>query len=170
MSWILWEGWISIAYLKTKYQDQCPGNTLQIALDIERRLILHQNIDFLGLKITWVFRPWMIRYFGVKIQKIREDLTGLGKAWIDMNWNLGRGLKETWIVNNSVFGNIFKKIIPYYVHTRHKWHSFEIWSKTEHIESLGFRTRGSWFQLSHQDQELILEKNDHGLLKFVKFI
>ena len=67
-------------------------------------------------------------------------------------------------------GSFLNKIIAYYVHTRHKWHSYEIWSKTKHFEILTIQTRGSGFQLSHQDQELILEKNYHGLLKIEKFI
>ena len=35
---------------------------------------------------------------------------------------------------------------------------------------LGFWTRGSGFQLSHQDKELILDKYYNVLLKFFKFI
>ena len=116
MSWILWEGWISIAYFKIEYQDQCPRNTLQIALDRERRLIIHHNIDFLGLQLEWIDILWMIGEFGDKMQKNWEDLTRLGRVWIDMSWNLGRSLKTYWTMNNSVCGRFFNKLSPYYIH------------------------------------------------------
>ena len=145
MSWTSWEGWIGIAYLKTEYQDQNPRNTPKIALDLKRRLILHHNIDFLGLKLAWLYRLWMLGDFGDKTQKIRKDLTRLGITWIAMTWTLDRGLKATWIVNNWVCGSILKKIIPYYVHNIHKWHSYEILLKTEYFKILAFQTRGSRF-------------------------
>ena len=126
-----------------------------------RRFLLRHENNCIGLKLPWLGRLWMIRYFGDKTHKIREDLIGFGTTWIDMIWNLGRGLKATWIVNNSSCGSFLKKIIPYCVHTRHKWHSSIIWSRTEHFEILAFQIRGSGFQLSHQDHELILEKHYH---------
>jgi hypothetical protein len=40
----------------------------------------------------------------------------------------------------------------------------------EHFEILDFRTRGSGFQLSLQDVELLIEKNFRLLLKFAMSI
>ena len=155
MKYIIRMNWHCI-FLKTEQQDQCLQNTFQIARDLERKLFLHHNIDLLGFQLAWLDIIWMKWDFGDKTQKIREDLTGLGTTWIDMTWNLGRGLKATWIVNNSVCGTIFKKMNPYYVYTRHEWHSSKIWSKTKNFEILAILTRGLGFELSHQDQELIL--------------
>ena len=62
-----------------------------------------------------------------------------------------------------------KKLVPYYVHTILKWHSFEILSKTVHFEIVAIRTRGLGFQLSHQDHKFILDKLMDVLFKLEFF-
>ena len=38
-------------FLETGYQDQCPRNTFQTTLDLERSLFLHHDLEFLGFKL-----------------------------------------------------------------------------------------------------------------------
>ena len=118
--------------LKIEYQDQCLGNTFQIALDLERRLFLHHNLDFLGLQLAWFGSPWVlgdIREKHKKFGRIWYDLEGFGKLGLNWPWTL----EETWnclkSVNNSICERFMRKVSPYYVYTRINWHS-EISLKT----------------------------------------
>ena len=123
-------------YLKNEYQDQCPRNTSQIALDLKRRLFLHHNIDLLGFQLTWFGITWLLGYIRDKTHKIWEDpmwFRRIWKIWSRFALDLGRGLKLPKFMNNSSFTWKLRKIILYYVYTRLNWHSSEIWSKTEHF-------------------------------------
>ena len=98
----------------------------------------------------------MIRDIGDKNQKSREYLAGFGRTCIGMSRNIVRGLKTPWAMNNLVCRSFMKKLSPYYVQNLVKLHSSKIWSKIECFEILAIRAKGSGFQLSHQDHELIL--------------
>ena len=68
-------------YLITEYQDQCLGKTFQIALDLERRLFIHHNVELIGYKLESFGIPWALGDIRDKIHKIWEDPVWFGKIW-----------------------------------------------------------------------------------------
>ena len=74
--------------LPIEYQDQCQGNTFQIALDLERRLFLHHNIDLIGFKLELFGIPLVLGDIRDKTQKIWKDLDGFGKLGLNWPWTL----------------------------------------------------------------------------------
>ena len=72
-------------------------------------------------------------------------------------------------MNKSCFGKFVYEMRPWSTLNIHIQPSPEIWFETKHFENLSFWAHGSRFQLSPLDQEMILEKNYHGLLKFGNF-